>query len=151
MAHQQQYNWEKDLLPYTTTGCIENLRQVVNNKIRKGKISKWLIIIADVLFIGLMILLIGRLNILQMGVDQRGSLITGIIAFELAVVTFLSPIKTSTITDKEVDRIVGIAVTADIMQKIQKTVDKKTSEIQKWLAIIGACGIFAALILKLIS
>jgi hypothetical protein len=145
------YEWEKDLAPYTLKANIKKLSQLVDKRIGKGKILKWVIIAADVIFIGLIVFLIGGLNILQMGTDLRNGLINGLIAFELAAITFLSPINTSTITKKEVDEIVHRKVTADIMEKISKSVEQKTSGIQKWLAIIGACGVFAALILKIIS
>jgi hypothetical protein len=145
------YEWEKDLAPYTSQSNIKKLSQLVDKRIGKGKILKWVIIAADVIFIGLIVFLIGGLNILQMGTDLRNGLINGLIAFELAAITFLSPINTSTITKKEVDEIVHRKVTADIMEKISKSVEQKTSGIQKWLAIIGACGVFAALILKIIS
>lgn len=145
------YEWEKDLVPYTSPANIEKLRKLVNDRIGKGKISKRLIIIGDILFIVLIVLLIGFLNVLQMKTDPRIGLINGIIAFKLAAVTFLSPIKPSTVKKKEVDKIVEREVTGDILGNIQKTIEQKTSGIQKWLALIGACGVFAALILKTIS
>lgn len=143
------YEWERDLEPYTSKENIEKLCQRVNNAIRKGQIIKWSVIIGDFLIIALLFLLIGVLNVVKKEMDLRISLINGIIAFELAIVTFISPIQSTSITKKEVDRIVGKQVTGDIMEKIRKTVEQKASGIQKWLAFAGACGVFATLILKL--
>jgi TM2 domain-containing membrane protein YozV len=145
------YEWEKDLAPYTSQSNIKKLRKLVDERIAKGKILKRVIIAADVIIIGLIVLLIGGLNILKMGADTRNGLINGLIAIELAIITFLSPISTSTITKKEVDEIACTDVTADIMGKIGKSVEQKASGIQKSIAIIGACGIFAALILNIFS
>lgn len=146
-----RYNWEKDLEPYTSGDKIKELCRLVNNKRGKGQMIKWSVIVGDFLFVALLLVLIGVLNILNMEIDLRISLITGIIAFELAIVTFLSPIKSSNITKEQVNNTVGIIVTTDIMEKIRKTVEQKTSGIEKWLAVFGACGIFATVILKLIN
>lgn len=143
------YEWEKDLERYTSKDKIKQLSQLVNDKIRKGQIIKWLVIVGDVLFVALLLVLIGVLNILKREIDLRISLITGIIAFELAVVTLISPIQSSGITKEEVNDKVGKQVTVDIMEKIRKTVERKTSRIEKKLAVIGACGVFATVILKL--
>jgi len=146
-----RYDWVKNLEPYAQKDRIEKLCRLVDNRIRKGQIIKLSVIVGGVLFVALLFVLIGVLNILKSVTDLRISVINGIITFELAIVTFLSPIKSSGMTKEEVDKILEIQVTGDIFEKIRKTVERKTSNIEKWLAVIGACGVFATLILKLIN
>lgn len=143
-----EHEWEKDLGAYATKKNVEKLRETVNNRIEKGKTIKWSVIIIDLIFVAILAVLIGLLNVLNKGMDLRLSLINGIIAFELAIITFFKPIKGSSITQKEVDCIIGKQVTGDIMGKVRETVEQKTSGIEKWFAVIGACGIFATVILK---
>lgn len=138
-----EYDWEKDLKPYASQDKIEKLYQLVNNKTRKGQMIKWSIIVIDLLCIAPLFLFIDVLNILEKEMDSRVSLINGFIAFELAIVTFVSPIQISIIKKDEVDKIIGIQVTRDIIEKIRKTIQRKTSGIEKWFAVFGACGIFA--------
>jgi len=144
-----KYKWEKPIEHYASKEKAERLRQTVDDKIRKGQTKKWSIIMVDALFVALLLILVGVLDVLKVEMDPRTSLITGIIAFELAIVTFASPIQSSGITKDEVNNIVGIQVTEDIMTEIRKTVERKTSGIERWLAVIGACGVFATLILGL--
>ena len=151
VGSELSFEWEKDLKPYVSKDKIEKLRRLVKDKRRKGQIIKWLVIIGDVLFVMLLLVFVGILNILDKGIDLRNSLITGVIAFELAIVTFFSPIKSSSITREEVNKIISVQVTADIIEKIRRTVEQKGSGLEKWLAVIGACGVFVAVILKLIN
>lgn len=142
------YPWEPKIVPFLENKeKIKDLRILLNKKIKRGRILKWLIIIADAIVIGLIVLLIGSLNILHRETDSISSTTTGIIAFVLAAITFFSPIETSKITSKDVKRVLetDMEIPTDVMKEIQETVGKGTSGIQKWLAIIGACGVLATL------
>lgn len=143
------YDWEKDLGQYISADKLNALCHLVDHKVRKGKTIKWAVIMLDLMFIILIFVLIGVLDILNKGIDLRTSFITGIIAFELAIVTFISPIRTAHITIKEVNDITSIRVTGDIMGKIRNTVEQRTSKLEKYLAAIGACVVFATVILKI--
>jgi len=144
---EMEYEWKKELSDYTNKENIWRLRDLVNEKRRKGQWYKWLIIAGDCLLIALVILFIGALNVLGKDVEPRYSLIGGIITVQLAVFTFYSPIKTSRIAKEEVDEIVGKKVTTDIMAKIRDSVEGKTSGIQRWIAAISALGAFASVVL----
>jgi hypothetical protein len=98
----------------------------------------------------MLVLFIGFWNILNLNLEGRVALINGIIALGLAFVSFLSPIKVISITEEEVNKVIGKMVTTKIMEKICKAVEQNASRIEKWLALIGACGVFASLILKLL-
>ena len=143
------YDWEKGLRQYIARDKLNALSRLVDHKVRKGKTAKWAVIMLDIIFIILIFVVIGVLNILNKGIDLRTGLMTGIIAFELAIVTFISPIRTAHITIKEVNDITGIQVTGDIMGKIRNTVEQKTSKLEKYLGVIGACGDLATVILKI--
>ncbi len=144
-----KYKWEPLLEEYASKDQVKRLRRTVDDKIRKGKTKKWLIIMSGLFFVALLLILIGVLNVLNFKIEARTSSISGIIAFELAIVTFISPIQSSGITKEEVKNIVGIQVTDDIMREIRKTVERKTSGIEKWFAVIGASGVFVTVILGL--
>ncbi len=147
-----EYDWEKDLIPFTSQDNINKLVKIVNNKIKSGVRIKWLIIGGDIIFTVILMILLGALNLINQSVDTRVLFTSGIITFELAVITFLSPIQFqgSTLTREEVDSIIDTAVTNAIMAKIQKSLGQKTSGIQKWLAVIGACGVLAGVCLKVL-
>jgi len=122
----------------------------VDHKKQRGYLRKWLVILVSLLIVVALILFIGLWNLLSLNSEGRSALINGIIAIGLAVVSFSSPIKVISITAKEVNNIIGKNVTIDIMEKIRKAVEQKTSGVEKWLALVGACGVFASLILKLL-
>ena len=142
------YNWEKNLELYISKDKVKDLCKLVDSKIRKGQMIKWSVIISYFLFTILLIFLIVILNILNKEINLRTSLINKIIAFELAIITFISPIKGSSITMDEINKIVQKQVTRDITEKICKTVEQKASRIEKWLAVISASGIFLGVILE---
>ena len=145
------YEWEEDLRPFVLKQKIEEVRKLVKKKIQTGRIIKWALVATDIAFITLLLIIIGGLNVLGLALDSRFGLINGVIAFKLALVAFLSPIqsKGSKITIDEVDDILETMVTGDVFKKISQTVDKEVSGSQKWLAIIGACGIFVAFVIKI--
>ena len=148
--YEPRYNWEKKLVKLgISNDKIKELRRLVNDKITKAKIKEWAAIIIYSLSVALLLVLIGILNLLKMEISLRVSLITGIIAFELAIFTFMSPIQVSGITKEEVNKILEELVTMDIMEEIHKSMERKTSRIDKWFAVIGACGVLATVILKL--
>jgi len=150
-ADEMEYEWEKDLKDYTLTENINNLKQIVAEKARKGRTIKWFLVIIDFLFVGLVFFFICVLNILKIKIDLIISVINGIIAFETAIIVFISPVRIISIKKDEVDRIVGKQVTGDIFKKISETIERNTSDVGKWFAIISACGILATVIFKVIS
>jgi len=144
------YEWEKHLSSYVPQPKIEELRELVKLKAKKGRNLKWALVAADVVFIGLLLLLIGIMNLLKLNPDPRFALINGIIAFKLAAIVFFLPLRpaSSKIMMEEVDHILGKMIPGDIFKKISQSVDKKASGVQKWLAFVGPCGVLAALIIK---
>lgn len=148
-----KFEWEEDLVPFVSAEKIEEIRRLVIRKIKKGRTQKWLLIAADIVLIGLLIYLIGVQNVFKLAPDPRFSLLNGLIAFDLAIVAFISPIRRagSVITMAEVDAILETMVTGDIFKRISQTVDKKVSGTQKWLAFIGAIGILAANLIKILG
>jgi len=145
-----RYEWEKDLVPYASQEAVKRVVALVEAKIKKGKRSKWISVLAGIVFIGLLISLIGIFDVFKLkAMDTKVLLINGLIALLLAFVTFFAPIQTQAISSPEVDAIIRTHVTEDIMKKIRRTVDKKTSGVHKWLALIGACGVFVALIMEI--
>lgn len=145
------YDWEKDLKSYTSEKKINELCRLVDEKIIRGKRKKWLIIVIYFLIIMLLIVFIGVKNILEKGIDLRNHLITGIIAFIISIGAYISPIKSVKITKDEINNIIGTKITKDIIEKITKTVEQKTSKIEKCLGVISALGVFLTVILKLKS
>jgi hypothetical protein len=123
----------------------------VEQKKQRGYLTKWLVILISLSIVVALILFIGLWNFLSLTSEGRTALVNGIIATGLAVVSFSSPIKVASITPEEVNTIIGTRVTIDIMEKIRKTVEQKASSVEKWLALIGAFGVFASLIVKLLK
>lgn len=148
---KQKYEWENDLTPFVHVDKITTLKELIDNKIRIGRSIKWLIIVGDIIFILIIVLFIGFSKKFDLSIDVRVGFIAGIIAFELAIVTFFSPINVQRIEKNEVNNIIDQKVTNDIMKKITKSVEDKTSNTQKWLGFIGACGVFATIILKVLG
>ncbi len=146
-----QYQWEEAFEQYVSKERIRDLRQLVNSINRRGRMIKMSVIMIAILLNALVLSLIGILDILKQEMDSRIAVINGMVALELAIVTFLSPIKGVRLTKEEVNEKVGIAVTADIMERIRKTAEEGASGIEKGLALIGGCATFITVILKVAS
>ena len=146
-----EYDWITDLKNSSISDDkINQLRSLVDDKKQKGYLRKCLVILISSFIVVALVLFVGVWNLLNLNVEERSALINGIIAIGLAVVSFSSPIKVISITAEEVNKIIDKMVTTDIMEKIHKTVEQKASRVEKWLALVGACGVFASLILKLL-
>ena len=146
-----EYDWITDLKNSSISDDkINQLRSLVDDKKQTGCVRKWLVILISSFIVVGLVLFVGVWNRLSLNIEERSALINGIIAIGLAVVSFLSPIKVISITTEEVNKIIDKMVTTDIMEKIHKTVEQKTSGVEKWLALVGACGVFVSLILKLL-
>ena len=146
-----EYDWIADLKNSSISDDkINKLRSLVDDKKQKGNLRKWLVILTSSFIVVALVLFVGVWNLLNLNVEERSALINGIIAIGLAVVSFSSPIKVISITAEEVNKIIDKMVTIDIIEKIRKTVEQKASRVEKWLALVGACGVFASLILKLL-
>jgi hypothetical protein len=95
-----------------------------------------------------------NISVSNLATGTRLGIVTSVIALELTVSTFLSSYhfrflgirfnlsSGSIITTEEAMEILGAVVPTDIMNDISKDVEEKTSGTNKWLAIIGAFGLF---------
>lgn len=146
-----EYEWENELAPFVPVDKIGTLKGLVQDKIRKGRSVKWLIIVADIIFILGLFLFIGFSGRIALSIDGRVGLVDGIIALELAMVTFFSPLNAPRIEKDEVNNILGKKVTNDVMKMISRAVEEKTSNTEKWLGFIGAIGVFCTIALKVLG
>lgn len=145
-----KYNWAidiKEACEDISNNKLNRLSSLVDDKRKKGEVKKRQIIIITCLIVALLVLLVCLWNCFDLDIKDRASLVTIVIAMGLAIVSFLSPIRLTRIETEEVNKIIGKQVTSDIMEKIHKTVEEKSSGIEKWLVFICACGVFVTSIL----
>ncbi|WXG39312.1 MAG: hypothetical protein WED07_00510 [Candidatus Freyarchaeum deiterrae] len=180
-----QFGWAKALkeIEPKKTKEIDNLCEEVSERIRKGRLIKWSIVLGDLVVITLLITLslylfvantvtsetfsaVGGLSfnisLSNLSTATRLGIVTSVIALELSVSTFLSSYhfrfmgirfnlsSGSIITREDANEIVGANVPTDIMNNILADVEEKTSGTNKWVAIVGAFGVFLVVILPFI-
>jgi hypothetical protein len=143
----QKGSWEDDLKVFVSQQKVDDLKHFLSERAMKVRCRKKVIIILAVLIISILIYSFQLENIVHKDADTRMALINGLIAFLLAFVTFISPINTIKVERDEIESIIGMKITNDIIKKIEKEVLRERFSTEKLLALIGAMGIIAEIII----
>jgi hypothetical protein len=128
---------------------IDRVRNLIVERYQSGQTKKYVVVGIDVILIALIVIVIGPANILDLKLDKRTALINGFLAFHLAVAAFIPSLKLSQISAGEISGLIGGQEIPQVdMAPVQKFVEQ---DISRYLTFISACGVFATVMLEILS